>query len=263
MKISVLMENTALNEHFQAEHGLSLLIETEGKKILFDSGASSAFAQNAEQLGIRLKAVDCTVLSHGHYDHGGGLHKFLELNATAPIYMSDKAFGSYYAGEDRYIGLPQDLKSCPQIHFTHELLKLGPNITLCNCQEQPLHYPLHSYGLHKLVEGLLSPDDFLHEQYLIIEEKGQRIVFSGCSHRGILNIMEWLQPDILIGGFHFMKLDPQTAEGRQSLDQAAKILNGHNCTYYTCHCTGLEQYAYLKERMPQLHYLSAGSILEL
>ena len=257
------MENTALNEHFQAEHGLSLLIETASKKILFDSGASSAFAQNADQLGLDLKTVDCTVLSHGHYDHGGGLHKFLELNTRAPIYMSTRAFGDYYAGQDRYIGLPQTLKTCPQIHFTQEPLSLGKGITLCNCQDQPLHYPLNSYGLNKLVKEQFIPDNFLHEQYLIIEEKGRRIVFSGCSHRGILNIMEWLQPDILIGGFHFMKLDPQTAKGRQALDQAAQILNGYNCTYYTCHCTGLEQYAYLKERMPRLHYLSAGSILEL
>ena len=263
MKISVLMENTALNDNFQAEHGLSLYLETKTKNILFDSGASPAFAENALRLGIDLTRVDCTVLSHGHYDHGGGLHKFLEINQRAPIYISRQAFGQYYAGQDRYIGLDPDLQQAQQIVLTQDSLPLASGITLCNCQGLHLHHSINSYGLNKVVEEVFVPDDFLHEQYLIIEENGKRIVFSGCSHRGILNIMEWLHPDVLIGGFHFMKLDPQTAKGRASLDRAAEILNSYPCTYYTCHCTGLEQYEYLQQRMPHLHYLAAGCVLEL
>ena len=72
MKLTVLMENTTVREDLTAEHGLSLYIEANGKRILFDTGASATFADNAEKLGIDLSQVDLCILSHGHYDHGGG-----------------------------------------------------------------------------------------------------------------------------------------------------------------------------------------------
>ena len=92
MKITTLMENTASAECYTAEHGLSIFIETKNHVILFDSGASGAFADNAEKLGVDLGKVEMAVLSHGHYDHGGGLLRFMEKNKTAPIYMSACAF---------------------------------------------------------------------------------------------------------------------------------------------------------------------------
>ena len=93
MKITVLMENTAARETLAAEHGLSLYIQTAHRNILFDMGQTDAFARNAQALGIDLAQVDTAVLSHGHYDHGGGLEKFLEINKTAPIYINLYAFG--------------------------------------------------------------------------------------------------------------------------------------------------------------------------
>ena len=84
MKLTTLIENTTLSPALTAEHGLSLYIETRGHKILFDMGQSPAFAENAETLGVDLSEIDLAILSHGHYDHGGGLATFLELNSTAP-----------------------------------------------------------------------------------------------------------------------------------------------------------------------------------
>ena len=105
-------------------------------------------------------------------------------------------------------------------------------------------------------------DEFLHEHYLMIEENGKRILISGCSHKGILNIMSWLQPDVLIGGFHFMKLDP--VNDRSALKNAAETLMNHPAEYYTCHCTGAEQYEILKEWMGnRLCYLSGGDHLTI
>ena len=102
-------------------------------------------------------------------------------------------------------------------------------------------------------------DDFLHEQYLLIEEEGKRILISGCSHKGIFNIAEWFKPDVLIGGFHFMKLDPDAEEDAGFLNKAAEILLRYDTTYYTCHCTGEMQYAFLKEKMgDRLQYAATG-----
>ena len=106
------------------------------------------------------------------------------------------------------------------------------------------------------------PDDFRHEQYLTIYEKGRKVLLSGCSHKGILNLMEWLKPDVCIGGFHFMKL-ATCGNDEKVLQEAARELEALPAEYYTCHCTGAEQYAYLKERMTRLHYLAAGDVLEL
>jgi 7,8-dihydropterin-6-yl-methyl-4-(beta-D-ribofuranosyl)aminobenzene 5'-phosphate synthase len=114
-----------------------------------------------------------------------------------------------------------------------------------------------------LVEGKMVQDDFRHEQYLLIREGGRRILISGCSHKGILNIMDWFRPDVLIGGFHFMNIDPDE-EGREILSQRADALLSYPAVYYTCHCTGVPQYEYLKTLMgDRLHYLSCGQALTL
>lgn len=100
MKITCLTENTSICDEIGYEHGLSLYIETEEHNILFDMGQSDLFFQNAEKLGVDIAAVDIAILSHGHYDHGGGLAKFLEVNSLAPIYISRYAFEPYYNGTE-------------------------------------------------------------------------------------------------------------------------------------------------------------------
>ena len=91
MRITCLAENTACNG-FEAEHGLSLYIETNGNRILFDMGQTDLFSGNAEKLGIDLNTVDFAVISHGHYDHGGGLRKFLEINQKSFCTKIQKLF---------------------------------------------------------------------------------------------------------------------------------------------------------------------------
>lgn len=96
MQITVLAENTATDERFGKEHGLSLYIQTSCQNILFDMGQTELFLENARKLNIDLGEVDVAVLSHGHYDHGGGLSAFMEINGKAKVYVSRYAFEPHY-----------------------------------------------------------------------------------------------------------------------------------------------------------------------
>ena len=99
MKITALAENVSTTEDLGSEHGLSLFIETEAHKLLFDTGQGSLFAENAVKLGVDLKQVERCVISHGHYDHTGGLYPFLSINSKAKVYIKKEAFISKYKGE--------------------------------------------------------------------------------------------------------------------------------------------------------------------
>ena len=262
MKIVTLMENTVCQENLTAEHGLSLYIEIGTHRILFDAGQTSAFADNAERLGVDLASVDMAILSHGHYDHGGGLERFLEVNQTAPIYLRRDSFGEHFNGNEKYIGLAESLRESDRLIFTDDSLALAPGITLRSCNELARPHPFPSFGLKLRDHGQARPDPFLHEQYLIVEENGKRTVISGCSHKGILNILHWFRPDVLIGGFHFMKLDP--VQDARALTDAAAALMSHPTTYYTGHCTGQAQFDFLKPLLgDRLHALNAGTVILL
>lgn len=254
MKVVTLMENTACREGLCFEHGLSLYIETETHKILFDAGQTGAFAENAQKLGVDLREVDFVVLSHGHYDHGGGLKEFLKCNETAPVYVSQYAFEPHY-GANGYIGLDLGLQNSDRIRYVAEDIPLDMGMTLCRIDVAPMD----TAGLTVEEKGERKPDDFRHEQYLLIEEKGKRILISGCSHKGILQIVDAFHPDILIGGFHFMKITEE-----EKLKTAAEKLLTYDTVYYTGHCTGQKQYDFLKNIMgDKLYYISAGTVLEL
>lgn len=258
MKITALTENTPYNDNISAEHGLSLYIETEKHNILFDMGQTSLFAENAEKLGIDLANADIAVLSHGHYDHGGGLGKFLQINQTAPVYINRYAFGDYYNGTEKYIGLDKSLQSEKRIVFVDEVLEIDDELCLYSCNKKIQNHYLGSFGLNMKINGEFLPDDFKHEQYLLISEKSKHVLISGCSHKGVMDIAEWFEPDVLIGGFHYSKLGLD-----EKLKEYASTLAAHKTNYYTCHCTGTEQYGLMKKYMPQLSYLSCGESIEI
>ncbi len=264
MRIKVLAENTA-KDGFLCEHGLSLYIETDaGRKILFDMGQSDLFASNAEALLVDLASVDTAVLSHGHYDHGGGISQFLLANKTAPVYMSSLALGEHYNASDKYIGLDTSLSDEKRIIFTDSDISLGSGMFLLQGSTRAPLENIDPFGLKIKRNGALQDEDFLHEQYLLVEENGRKILFSGCSHRGLFNILDWFTPDIFVGGFHFTKIDADTPNGAKTLENYAHRLLALPCTYYTCHCTGVCQYEFLREIMQErINYISAGAELQI
>lgn len=259
MKITVLIENTTLREDLTAEHGLSLYIETAERNILFDTGQTGAFADNAIRLGIDLAQVDFCILSHGHYDHGGGLSRFLEINDHAPVYLNEHAFGNYFSS-GKYIGLDLSLKGNPRLIPVSDVTELFPGVTLCSCNDLLRPFSFGVFGQTVRENGSHMDEHYLHEQYLLLEDGDQKICFSGCSHKGLLNILHWFRPDVFFGGFHFVRVDPM---GRD-LAESIRHLNTFSTTYYTGHCTGLEQYSVMKQTLGEkLGYLHTGSVIEL
>lgn len=263
MRITCLLENTAARPEIVPEHGLSLHIRLGDRRILFDMGQTEAFAENAARLGVELAAVDTAILSHGHYDHGGGMERFLRENTWAKVYHSDRAFGSHWHGE-KYIGLDQGLRGHPRLQPVADEMSLGDGLTLYACHGKACRHPIRSAGLTVRCGEAEKPEQFDHEQYLLIEAPGRRVLISGCSHRGIANIVDWFHPDVLVGGFHLMKMDPTRQEDSTRLEQLARELLQSGTVFYTGHCTGEAAYAFMKERMGEkLHYLRAGKTIEV
>lgn len=259
MRITVLIENTTSSPELVAEHGLSLLVEACGQRLLFDTGASETFAENARRLGVDLGAVDAAVLSHGHYDHGGGIARFLELNPHAPVWVSPHAFDSHFNASGKDIGLPPELARHPRVRCTPaDGCELAPGVELYAAV--PGMHPVPDSGMTALVGNQRVPDDFRHEQYLLVEENGCRYLFSGCSHGGILNIVSRFQPDVLVGGFHLMKADP--VADAPMLEWVARGLEAQNTRYYTGHCTGAGAAGFLKQRLRErLVLFSTGMVM--
>ena len=258
MKITSLLENTASRADVCAEHGLSLYIETERHRILFDMGQSDLFAKNAQALGVDLSRVDLAVLSHGHYDHGGGLKTFLSVNTHAPVYVHRDAFLPHYNGTEKYIGLDTALAKSPRLVFTDDSHRIDDTLSLFSCNGEKRGWEKDSGGLFERVESDFIPDDFRHEQYLLIEDAGRRVLISGCSHAGILNITAHFAPDVLVGGFHLSKMPTD-----ERLASMAMALAAYPTAFYTCHCTGQAQYDLLRSYMPRLSYLACGDSISL
>ena len=159
MRITCLLENTAVAPAVAAEHGLSLHIETADRRILFDMGQTDLFARNAEALGIDLSRVDLAILSPGHYDHA-----FLEINPTAPVYLTEAAFLPHYNGTQKYIGLDTSLRDHPRLRVVSGDLLLGDGLSLLTPNGRTRRHSLGSFGLTERVGDVFVPDDFRHEQ---------------------------------------------------------------------------------------------------
>ena len=266
MKITMLVENTSSRDDIGAEHGLSIYIETTSHKLLFDVGKTDLFLKNAQTLGIDIKDVDTLIISHGHYDHGGGLSAFLEYNQKAKIYISKYAFLDYFAKNERYIGLDKTLANNSRFIFTSDELKIDDELYLFSGNNLKRDENMAKANLFIMQNGKMVEDEFLHEQYLIITEDEKSVVISGCSHKGILNVASWCErykPSAIIGGFHFMEVECDEC-GENLIKNTSKALLNFGVMFYTCHCTGLSQYELFSKYMGRkIEYLSAGKTIDI
>lgn len=265
MKVTALMENTSAREDCVAEFGLSFLVEANGRSVLFDAGQSDKTVSNAVMLGIDLNEVDVAILSHGHFDHADGFPAFLKVNSHAPLYVRTGYDGKHYGGDGRFIGVVDELVGNNRLKVIDDArLNLGDGFTIVSYAQSEPAFPIDHAGLLRKDGEDLVPDTFEHEQCLLIEEDGVRLLITGCTHRGIRNVMRWSAGDTptnVVGGFHFMRVP---MDDTAFLDEAADDLLSFPVDYATCHCTGLDQYRYLKERMgDRLSYIAAGQTIEL
>ena len=273
MRIFTLMEDTACAPDFACEHGLSFSIETNGRKLLFDMGQTDLFLKNAETLGIDLSAVDMAFVSHGHYDHGGGLMAFLAINDHAPVYVHEKAFEPHFSHKSegiKDIGLDTALAANPRLRRVSGVTQIDETLTLFSDITGVDCVPAGNRTLYERENGQYVSDRFLHEQSLIVREGDKAVLFTGCAHRGVINICmrakELLgrDPDAVIGGMHLFSPSTGKSEPDENIRAVAERLADTNSRYYTCHCTGPHAYDVLQETLgARIAFLSAGSMIEI
>jgi len=274
MIIKTLVENISQNPELGAEHGLSLYIETQRHKILFDTGASKLFAENALKMGVDLAAVDIMILSHGHYDHGGGIQTFLTLNHTAKIYMQKNVFQNHFShsifSQQKYIGLDQGLFPNPRFVFVEDRLIIDEELELFSMIAGNRFPPSGNQDLYMEMNGELQQDDFSHEQNLIVNENGKTFLVAGCAHKGIVNIVDQFiqdkmrMPDVVIGGFHLYNGAAKRNEAPAIVAGIGQALAETKVRYFTGHCTGMKSYEQLKGILGEkLGYISIGSQISL
>jgi len=253
IKISVISDNRSKESCFITEHGLSVYLETESCKYLLDTGAGDILLKNAFTAGIDLSDIDYVFISHGHSDHTGGIDSILKLNSKCKIVMSDKIAGhDFYSlrNEKRYIGTSLDFKKyLDRIVFVDAYMEFDDFFVF-----NPKHRSGALPKANELLYDGLDKDKFDHE--LIFCLKGfYSLLFSGCAHTGILNILDYYRqicnknPMIVIGGFHLpdSKLINQYEIQEDILNLGKAIYEQYPETkFITGHCTGDNAYETLK-----------------
>ncbi len=267
MNVTALIENKSIHEELKAQHGLSLYIETKNHHILFDMGQDASFISNAKKLGIDLTKVDIAIVSHGHYDHGGGLHDFLNINQHAIIYLSKHAFEEHIKiinEQEQWIGVKKPLDT-HQVKFINEDTVIDDELTLISeitYQPSIILDTLLFYKDHHTIKK----EVFNHELYLVINEEQRYTLFTGCSHKGIEHIVKEVEVKVMhslqsvIGGFHFSHYHVSNEQETNYLIQLGEKFNRSNTSnFYACHCTGDDAFGVLKKHMKKkLHSLHTG-----
>ena len=254
--VTTLSENTAgINENsaglvdFLAEWGLSILVETDEVNILLDTGRSISAAYNADSLGINLSRIDKIVLSHGHFDHTGGLRQVLrKMSKKVEIIAHPDIWTAKYsrrAGKDRYIGIPfqrQELESLgANFNLTTKPVKITDNIMTTGEIPMVTDYEEIDPELVVKEDTGWQPDKLLDDRALIINTEPGLVVILGCAHRGIINTLYSAQQltgvkrvHTVLGGCHLISASPERI---RSTIAALKELGVQKLG--VSHCTGL------------------------
>lgn len=252
MRVTLILDNLA-SEGLRSEHGLSFLIETDGGSVLFDTGQSDAWLHNLIALGREPKAIRAAAISHGHYDHTGGLPEVVQESPDAVCFAHPACFQPKYAqsnGKTRYIGMPEGIVS-RKTDFTlnRSAVEVLPGVVLSG--EIPLRTEVTFSGRFVTGHDELRQDTFEDEQCMIVRNGDFTAVLVGCAHRGIENnllaamdVSGVARLDLLVGGFHLHDA------GEERLESIAAFLSDLDIGEIACcHCTGVGAYEYLRSKL--------------
>jgi 7,8-dihydropterin-6-yl-methyl-4-(beta-D-ribofuranosyl)aminobenzene 5'-phosphate synthase len=260
MRLVVLADNRKLSRDLQTEHGLCIYLETDKYKILLDTGASDIFIQNANKLNVNLQEVNYVFISHGHSDHIGGLPYFLKINKTAKVIMSINIQNQlYFSKRDglHSISTKFDFNAySKQIIFVENAISIANEIHVYSNQSIKHATPLGNKNLfRKEKNGELILDNFNHELIFTIG-KEKLLVYTGCAHNGLQNILETVTMntsipiDWVLGGFHL--LAPRKEISYESESEITAIGDALQSQYpktifLTGHCTGENAFTTLSQ----------------
>lgn len=272
MTITSLMDDYCPKRGFRGEHGLSLYMETADMKLLLDAGQTDAFITNTEVLGIDLSSLDAVVLSHGHYDHGGGLKALYErLSATPPPLFAGRGFNAPRRARngDRLtdIGLPSaflpEHSPAPILLDTSE--KLGSSTYILTSVEK-IDGSEASPRFRVIQGGGETLDSFNDELSLVFNESDGIVIVTGCAHRGILNIAHAAIRAFpgkvikaLVGGFHLVDVSDE-----ELVEIAKAIASLEPQAVFCAHCTGPRGFSALLNSLPgKVAWLSCGMSISI
>ncbi len=256
LTITQLVENTAVGPGLLGEHGNAFLIEADNYCLLFDTGQGLTLRHNAKQLDLPIKSIESIVLSHGHYDHMGGLAEALDMTGPVDLYLHPEALGSKFNQNGRNIGAPMSdltkIRSLTrQIIQTRKPTEITKGIYVTG--EIPRTHKIEETGGPFYIDQELNHSDSLvDDQALYIETFQGVVVLLGCGHSGVINTLEYIltlssrRPiHAVIGGMHLLNATAERlAFTGDSLEQfSIPYLAGN-------HCTGLNAICDFKKRFP-------------
>ncbi len=253
MKITTLCENRLEPcIGLKASHGLSLFIEYNNKKYLYDLGQDDIFLKNAQKLGVNILDTDYIIISHGHIDHAGGLQFLPDGVASDKIYISESAFNKKIRiknDKKLNIGINPFLKNAKNYSLVSKIIKLDDDVWLIDKAPFNSNFEISEKGLFEIKNNKLQTDLFEDELALVIKTPLGLIIISGCSHRGIINIIKYSQKVTqcneifcVIGGLHLRFLDKKNTE---KIIRELKIFNISQ--FIIGHCTGNDAIYQLKD----------------
>ena len=273
-RISILCENSVgMPFGGIGEHGFACFIETDHGNYLFDTGQGLGINQNAMYLKKDLTSIKSIMISHGHYDHVGGLPQVLAQRGQVPVYAHPEIFIERFWGEARRaIGIPfrrSFLESLgAQFNFSREMIEVGPGLFLTG--EIPRHTTYETGDPNMVAvtpEGLeIRPDPINDDLSLVIDSAKGLIVILGCAHAGMVNILDYVREKFsrdriyaVIGGTHM------GFSGDQQFAETLKVIDRYQIEKLgASHCTGLEKSALLYARMPERFFFACvGASLEV
>ena len=257
LSLIVLVENSTLTDrYFGGEPGLSFLIETEGKKILFDTGYSDLFLQNAAKMGISLLDLDMVVLSHGHLDHSGGLFPLIRhmtrsiiegIPVKKPLLVAHP--WCFYprpkspVPDTGAVLSEQDLSRFFDVHTSAVPWHLTKNMVFLGEIERNFGFEHTEPGMRKIImpDGSAREDHILDDSALAFHLDEGLVIITGCSHAGICNIVEKAKTVCgedrvigIIGGLHLLKPSSVRLKKTGEYLQHLRLQSLH-----ACHCTSL------------------------